>query len=68
MLAGIMIDLHPEKLVTVRTLYTLSAWLGEIGGFSSSVMGIIQFVLPLLQIFSLQKYLVRNLFKQQELD
>ena len=68
MLAGIMIDIHADKLMTVRTVYTLSTWLGEIGGFSSSVMAIIQFVLPLLQIFSLQKYLVSKLFKQQLLD
>ena len=68
MLAGVLIDIHPDKLMTVRTVYTLSAWLGEIGGFSSSVMAIIYFVLPLLQVFSLQKYLVSKLFKQQHFD
>jgi hypothetical protein len=39
-LAGIQIDLHPDKLMIVRTVYTLSAWLGEIGGFSSSILAI----------------------------
>ena len=68
MLAGILIDIDPGKLMTVRTVYTLSAWLGEIGGFSSSVMAIIQFLLPLLKMFSLQKYLVSKLFKQQLSD
>ena len=33
MYAGIFIDIDPNKLEIVRTVYTLSAWLGEIGGF-----------------------------------
>jgi hypothetical protein len=41
MLSGVLIDMHPEKLMTVRTVYTLSSWLGEIGGFSILVLAII---------------------------
>ena len=63
MLAGILIDIHPDKLVTIRTVYGLSAWLGDIGGFSSSVLAIISLILPLVQISTLQKYLVSKLFK-----
>ena len=43
-----MIDIHPDKLMIVRTVYTLTAWIGEIGGFSSAVLAIIQFLLPLV--------------------
>ena len=67
-LAGILIDIHPDKLNTVRTVYTLSAWLGEIGGFSSSVLAIISLILPLIQYSSLQKSLISKLFYQKKLD
>ena len=33
MYAGVLIDVHPDKLEIVRRVYTLSSWLGEIGGF-----------------------------------
>lgn len=33
MYAGILIDVHPDKLEIVRRVYTLSGWLGEVGGF-----------------------------------
>jgi hypothetical protein len=68
MLAGILVDVHPDKLVIIRNVYSLSVWLGDIGGFSSSILAIISLILPLVQTSSLQKYLVSKLFKQQQLD
>ena len=66
MYAGVFIDIHPDKLEIVRSVYSLSAWLGEIGGFSSALIPIIQIVLPLLQFYSLEKYLISQLYHQQE--
>lgn len=68
MLAGILIDIHPDIIETTRNVYGISEWLGEIGGFSSSVLAIISLIIPLVQTSSLQKYLVSKLFKQQQLD
>ena len=62
MYAGVFIDIHPDKLEIVRSVYSLSAWLGEIGGFSSALMEIIWIVLPLLQFCSVEKYLISKLF------
>jgi hypothetical protein len=33
MYAGVFIDIHPDDLEIVRRVYSLSAWLGELGGF-----------------------------------
>jgi hypothetical protein len=62
MYAGVFIDIHPDKLEIVRSVYSLSAWLGEIGGFSSALIEIIWIALPLLQFCSVEKYLISKLF------
>ena len=33
MYAGVFIDIHPDDLEILRRVYSLSAWLGELGGF-----------------------------------
>ena len=63
MYAGIFVDINPDKLEIVRNVYSLSAWLGEIGGFFSALLAIFKIVLPLLQVFSLEKYLISKLYK-----
>lgn len=63
MYAGILIDIHPDKLEIVRRVYSLTLWLGEVGGFSSAILPIFTIFLPLLQVFSLEKYLIKKLYK-----
>ena len=63
MYAGIFIDIHPDEFELVRRVYSLSGWLGEVGGFSSAVQAIFTVVLPLLQVFSLEKYLISKLYQ-----
>jgi hypothetical protein len=46
--AGIQVDIYPDNLVTIRSVYGISAWLGDVGGFSSSVLAIISLILPLV--------------------
>jgi hypothetical protein len=33
MYAGVFVDIHADKLEIVRSVYSLTAWLGEVGGF-----------------------------------
>ena len=40
MYAGILIDIHPDKLETNRRVYSLTGWLGEVVGFSSAILPI----------------------------
>ena len=65
-IVGISIDIHPDKLKIVRRVYSFSSLVGEVGGFFSAVRAIFFLVVPLLQGFSLQKYLVSELFKQDQ--
>jgi hypothetical protein len=63
MYAGIFIDIDPDELEIMRRVYSLSGWLGEVGGFSSAVQAIFGILLPLLQVFSLEKYLINKLYQ-----
>jgi hypothetical protein len=63
MYAGIFIEIHPDTLEIERRVYSLSAWLGEVGGFSSAVKSIFSIILPLIQVFSLEKYLISKLYQ-----
>ena len=65
MIAGIAIDIHPDRLQIVRRVYSFSDWLGEVGGFFSAVRAICILVVPLFQRFTLKQYLIGELFKQQ---
>ena len=33
MYSGVFVDIHSDKLVINRNVYSLTAWLGEVGGF-----------------------------------
>ena len=48
-----------------RKVYTLLDWANEVGGFYGFIELIIQIVLPFCQVWSLEKYLVQNLFRRQ---
>jgi hypothetical protein len=37
MYAGIFIDIHPDNLKIIRRVYSMTAWLGELGGFLSAI-------------------------------
>ena len=63
MYAGIFIDIYPDNLYIKRSLYTVTSWLGEVGGFQGAIQSIITMILPLIQVFSLEKYLVSALFQ-----
>lgn len=47
---GIIIDINPNTEEIKRTIFTASAWLQEIGGFSVSLTAIFTFLVPLLKV------------------
>ena len=60
---GILLDMHDAILTTNRSIYSISDWLGEVGGFASSVQLIIMILLPFLRNAELESYLIGKLFK-----
>ena len=45
-----------------RTVYSFSDWLGVVGGFMGSVEFIFVLLVPLTNVQSLEKYMVKTLF------
>jgi len=55
--------MHDAVLTTNRSIYSISDWLGEVGGFASSVQLIIMILLPFLRNAELESYLIGKLYK-----
>lgn len=61
---GVLIDLDADVLITTRTLYSLSNWASEVGGFLKMVTLIMTALQPMLTFTTLEWFLVTSLFKQ----
>ena len=64
MINGIMIEMDGDTRTTNRTIYSLSNWAGEVGGFSSAVKFLIILLLPLVRNAELDSFLISRLYKQ----
>ena len=51
-----------DKIVVERTVYNADDWLGVVGGFMGSVEFIFIVLVPMLNIWNLEKYLVTTYF------
>jgi hypothetical protein len=54
-----------HKKIVQRSVYGCSSWLNEIGGYGQTLSVICLLLLPLIQGWSLEKYLVSKLYKMQ---
>jgi hypothetical protein len=60
---GIMLEMDSDTRTTNRSIYSLSNWAGEVGGFSSAVKFAIIFLLPFLRNAELDSFLISKLYK-----
>ena len=51
-----------DKNLIERTVYSSSDWLGVVGGFMQSVQFIFIVFVPMVTVWSLEKYMVTTLF------
>ena len=51
-----------DKNLIERTVYSASDWLGVVGGFMQSVQFIFIVFVPMVTVWSLEKYMVTTLF------
>lgn len=65
---SIMIGFNQDKVVIERKVYSLFDWLNEVGGFEAILRVFVQVFMPIVQVWSLDKYLVSKLFKRFEKD
>lgn len=52
-----------DKVVTERRVYTVIDWAGEVGGFGKFVQLLFSLILPLVQMWSLDKHLISRLYR-----
>lgn len=64
-LGGIMIQMSPDKIEIQRTVYGVSDWLNEVGGFGQAVQFIFILIVPFLKFWTLEKYRQTMLYKKQ---
>ncbi len=64
MVNGIMLDLHQDLEVVRRDVYQLINWLQEIGGFFTSLRVTFYYLIPLFEVWTLEKFLVSRMFKE----
>ena len=57
-----------DKQVVSRRVYSVGDWLNEVGGYSSCLVLAVQLMLPLLRTFTLNKFLIQELYKMQPED
>jgi hypothetical protein len=50
--------MSPNKIEISRTVYGIGDWLNEVGGFGQAVQFIFVLIVPLLKVWSLEKFLI----------
>ena len=58
-LGGFMIEGTAHRRVQQRTVYSISDWLGEVGGFASTMHLIFGILFSILRVWSIEKYLIK---------
>jgi hypothetical protein len=49
-----------DKQVVERHVYTISDWMNEVGGFHAYMHLLVTLILPIFQVWSLDKHLLRK--------
>jgi len=57
-------ELSHDKKIIQRTCYSLYDWMNDVGGFAGFVQLFFMLMLPLVEVTSLEKYLVSHLYKR----
>ena len=60
-----MIEGDADHSVQLRTVYSISDWLGEVGGFASIMHLIFGILFSYLRTWSVEKFLINQLFRKQ---
>jgi hypothetical protein len=61
---GIFFQLSNEKTVTNRRVHSIYEWASQIGGFICFLYLCLAFLLPYLQVWTIEKLLINRLYKQ----
>ena len=61
-MGGVLIEMGFDVNEIQRSVYGFADWLGVVGGFLGSIEFIFQVVVPLVAVWSLEKYLIVSLF------
>ena len=61
-MGGVLIEMGFDINKISRSVYGFADWLGVVGGFLGSIEFIFQVVVPLVAVWSLEKYLIVSLF------
>lgn len=62
-----MIEGAADHHVQSRTVYSISDWLGEVGGFASTMHLLFGLMFSFLQVWSVEKFLIQQLYKKRAL-
>lgn len=65
---GVMVQMSPNKEIIMRNVYSFEDFINEIGGFFEALRLFFTLILPFFQVWSLEKYLISKLYKQQKTD
>jgi hypothetical protein len=57
------IQMSRDKRFIDRRVYTIYDWMNEVGGFYGFIQLFVAILLPLFQVWSLEKNLIQKLFK-----
>jgi hypothetical protein len=63
MISEVVIQMGRDKRLIDRRVYTIFDWMNEVGGFYGFIQLLVSMVLPLFQVWTLEKTLIRKLFK-----
>lgn len=63
-LQGLMIGVDEDVWHTTRRIYSFSEWFSDVGGFLSSVTGLIALILPFIIRKSIESKFIKELFKR----
>ena len=61
---SVIFFLSHNLLTTSRTVYSFTDWMNEVGGFQAWIHLFVSFVLPFFQAWTLEKSLIKMLFKR----
>jgi hypothetical protein len=59
---GVLVQYNLDKRVMERHVYGYNEWAAAVGGFMSSLRMVFALIVPLMSVWSLEKYLVTKLF------
>ena len=65
LIAGMVIEMSQDLTKIDRSIYSMADWFNEIGGFSQAISVFFFSLIPLLQFWTINEYLITKLYKSQ---